>query len=121
MFVYPTRWPCRRHCGLQVSVREHSSPRAFYADCKCAKDEHKLLVELACATTLAPAYSPALLDKLVPPQPSIRRTVVFIVCGGFKVSLDELAEYRTILDAQESSRREWEVLCNGEQWRIEKR
>ncbi|CEL55229.1 L-serine dehydratase OS=Dictyostelium discoideum GN=sds PE=3 SV=1 [Rhizoctonia solani AG-1 IB] len=29
-------------------------------------DEHKMLTELACATTLAPAYIPGLLQKLVP-------------------------------------------------------
>ena len=82
-------------------------------------DEQKILVELACASTLASAYSPKLFDKLVPPKPSGgRRTVVYIVCGGFKVSLAELAEYQKIVAADTAA--EWEVACNGERWCIPK-
>lgn len=82
-------------------------------------DEHKILVELACAVTLVSAYSPTLFDKLVPPKPSgAKRTVVYIVCGGFKVSLAELAEYKSIVEADKAP--EWDVLCNGERWSISK-
>ncbi|KAJ3522750.1 hypothetical protein NM688_g8829 [Phlebia brevispora] len=82
-------------------------------------DEHKILVELACATTLASAYSPVLFNKLVPPKPpGQRRTVVYIVCGGFKVSLAELEEFRKLVEADLSDA--WEVLCNGERWSIPK-
>lgn len=52
-------------------------------------------MELACSTTLVPAYHPSLFNKLVPPK-SEKRTIVFIVCGGFKVSLAEVAEYLQI-------------------------
>jgi L-serine/L-threonine ammonia-lyase len=57
------------------------------------------MVELACSTTLAAAFKPVLFDSLVPWKDSIgKRTVVFIVCGGFKISLDEVAKYREIVD-----------------------
>ncbi|THG94509.1 hypothetical protein EW026_g6976 [Hermanssonia centrifuga] len=82
-------------------------------------NDHKILVELACATTLVSAYSPTLFDKLVPPKSSgAPRTVVFIVCGGFKISLEELTEYRNVLQSETSEH--WDVLCNGEQWSIPK-
>lgn len=64
-------------------------------------DDHKFLVELACSTTLVPAYHPALFDKLVPPSAdsgeNARRSVVFIVCGGFKIDLETVAEYQRML------------------------
>lgn len=75
-------------------------------------DEHKLMVELACAATLVPAYSRTLFEKLVPPHPSGKpRTVVFIVCGGFKVSVAELAEYTRIVAAEKEKADQWDVLC----------
>lgn len=62
------------------------------------KDDHKLLVELACSTTLVPAYNPDLFDKLVPPKESEdRRVVVFIVCGGFKIDLKTALEYEELV------------------------
>ena len=60
-------------------------------------------MELACATALAPAYSPELLKALVPPTPGHKTTLVFIVCGGFKVSLGDLVEYEKIIAAEQSS------------------
>ena len=32
-------------------------------------------------------------DKLVPPKADAKRTVVFIVCGGFKISCSDLSVY----------------------------
>ncbi|KAK7041412.1 catabolic L-serine/threonine dehydratase [Paramarasmius palmivorus] len=75
-----------------VSVQDELSMQAGYL----FAEDHKILVELACSTTLVPAYKPELLNKLVPPKPD--RTVVFIVCGGFKISVTELQEYKSILD-----------------------
>ncbi|PCH37911.1 tryptophan synthase beta subunit-like PLP-dependent enzyme [Wolfiporia cocos MD-104 SS10] len=84
-------------------------------------ETHKLLVELACSTVLTPAYAPAILDQLMPPKASGEaRTVVFIICGGFKVTLKELEEYRQIIDADLRNGKEWDVACNGEKWEIEK-
>ena len=77
------------------------------------------MVELACATTLASAYSPILFNKLVPPSTSGgRRVVVYIVCGGFKTSLAEFAEFKKAVEADEA--KVWEVACNGETWNIPK-
>lgn len=77
------------------------------------------MVELACAATLAPAYNREFFDKLVPPKPNGEsRNVIFIVCGGFKVSIAELMEYAKTAAADKVP--EWEVLCNGEQWGIPK-
>jgi len=78
-------------------------------------DDHRFLVELACSTTLVPAYKPALFDELVPLKESHeKRTVVFIVCGGFKITLDDVAEYRGVVnkDARCGSGW-WEVRCNN--------
>ncbi|KAJ8515516.1 hypothetical protein ONZ45_g7063 [Pleurotus djamor] len=72
-------------------------------------DEHKMLVELACSTTLAAAYVPSLFRKLVPPD---AKKAVFVVCGGFKVSLGEMAEFKGIVEARQEKK--WEVLCDGE-------
>ncbi|EKM55717.1 uncharacterized protein PHACADRAFT_144419 [Phanerochaete carnosa HHB-10118-sp] len=80
-------------------------------------DEHKIMAELACAATLAPAYYKELFDKLVPPKPNGEpRNVIFIVCGGFKVSVAELMEYAKTAAGDKAP--DWEVLCNGERWSI---
>ncbi|KDR73476.1 hypothetical protein GALMADRAFT_251173 [Galerina marginata CBS 339.88] len=55
-------------------------------------NDHKLLVELACSTTLIPAYHAPLFDKLVPAK-DIPGVAVFIVCGGFKIDLETAMEY----------------------------
>ena len=75
-----------------------------------------MLVELACSTTLTPAYNPSLFAHLVLSTSDIRneKTVVFIVCGGFKISLDEMEEYREIVSASlKNGENSWEVLYNG--------
>ncbi|TFK42925.1 tryptophan synthase beta subunit-like PLP-dependent enzyme [Crucibulum laeve] len=79
-------------------------------------NDHKLLVELACSTTLVPAYHPSLFEKLVKPEGERKRIVVFIVCGGFKVSVEEAAEYMRILQEVPSGPEEyWNVKGdNGE-------
>ncbi|KAI0693711.1 tryptophan synthase beta subunit-like PLP-dependent enzyme [Cytidiella melzeri] len=113
-------------------VVKHALKRKGGIECVCVSDEmamqtalrfaddHKILVELACATTLTSAYSPGLFDRLVPSQPAMKRTVVFIVCGGFKVSLRELGGYRTILEGEVKANPEWQVSCNGQKWSFPK-
>lgn len=62
-------------------------------------DEHKTLIELAGGATLAPAYSPPLFKALFgerDPQ-NAQRTIVFIVCGGFKITLKDMANYEAHL------------------------
>ncbi|KAF9266290.1 tryptophan synthase beta subunit-like PLP-dependent enzyme [Marasmius fiardii PR-910] len=92
------------HC---VSVQDELS---IQASVRFAED-HKMHVELACSTTLVPAYKPQLLNRLVPPKPE--RTIVFIVCGGFKVSLAEMQENKALLDEQvaQNSRGAWKAVC----------
>ena len=72
-----------------------------------------MVVELACATALAPAYDSELFRKIAGKQQGV---VVFVVCGGFKVSLEELIEYRELIKAQPHKGRQ--VLCDGEEWII---
>ncbi|KAG6829843.1 hypothetical protein H0H92_003286 [Tricholoma furcatifolium] len=85
-------------------------------------DDQKLLVELACSTTLAPAYKPALFDKLVPLKSSgEKRTVVFIVCGGFKISLEEVQQFGRQVDEDKAKGGTWSVLMNdGSTFEVDK-
>jgi L-serine/L-threonine ammonia-lyase len=69
-----------------------------------------MLVELSCSTTLVPAYHKELFDKLVPSKPSgEERVVVFIVCGGFKTSAQDIAEYQQIVRESKESVDPWTV------------
>lgn len=90
-----------------------------------------MIVELACSVTMTPAYCPPLFKRLFGDpeatplattspngddnrgvqKPLARKALVFIVCGGFKTSLAQLAEFDAILkkDAEESVQREVEV------------
>ena len=78
-------------------------------------DEHKMLVELACSATLASAYSTQLFNKLTevvaPGKKREDLSVVFIACGGYRISVDELLEYRSILKEV----RDFEVLVGSEE------
>ncbi|KAF9653133.1 tryptophan synthase beta subunit-like PLP-dependent enzyme, partial [Thelephora ganbajun] len=83
-------------------------------------EEYKMLIELACAATLTPAYEPGLMERLSEGnnKPDV---VVFIVCGGFKISLNEIKEYRTIVQRElEAEKNDWECGCNGEKWNVPK-
>ncbi|KAF8655861.1 hypothetical protein AX16_002944 [Volvariella volvacea WC 439] len=76
-------------------------------------DDHKLLVELACSTTLVPAYKSALFNYLVPPKEGKERVVVFIVCGGFKISVSDIEEYRKLVERNiQEGGTTWGVLCD---------
>ncbi|KAL1742798.1 tryptophan synthase beta subunit-like PLP-dependent enzyme [Schizophyllum fasciatum] len=92
----------------------------------CVKfaDEHKMLVELACAVTLTAAYNATLFNELVPVksgQAAADRTVVFVVCGGFKVSLEEVERYRQEVAADLKAGGVWDVLSDqGKVTKIEK-
>ncbi|KAI8998849.1 tryptophan synthase beta subunit-like PLP-dependent enzyme [Trametes punicea] len=78
-------------------------------------EDHKILVELACSATIAPAYKPSIFNRLMAKSRSNERTtVVLVVCGGFKISLDDLAEYKHIVAEEIAAGGDWEVACNGE-------
>lgn len=75
-------------------------------------------MELACSTTLVPAYKPDLFDRIIPPrQDGRRRVVIFVVCGGAKISLDEMEEYRVILGTESGP---WKIWCDGTEIEVEK-
>ncbi|KAJ7273476.1 tryptophan synthase beta subunit-like PLP-dependent enzyme [Mycena haematopus] len=95
-----------------VSVADELSMQAAYL----FADDHKLLVELACSTTLVAAYRKELFERVVPPT-GTNRTALFIVCGGFKVSLDDMVQYRAQFDACNDS---LEIYCDGEAVQTEK-
>ncbi|KAF8352351.1 tryptophan synthase beta subunit-like PLP-dependent enzyme [Amanita rubescens] len=80
-----------------VSVADELSMEA----CLKFADDHKLLVELACSTALVPAYKPCVFNKLVDRsgQDQDRRpVVVFVICGGFKISAAEVNNYKACLE-----------------------
>ncbi len=79
-------------------------------------EDHKFLVELACAATLSPAYNPMLFRKVVP-ETNAQTIVIFIVCG-VKVSLAELEEYRGIAASEVAAGMGWSVVCNGENFTV---
>jgi L-serine/L-threonine ammonia-lyase len=92
--------------GRFIRVHRHAISRA-----ECRPDDHKILVELACATALAPAYSPGLMPVLLPPVPGRARVLIFVVCGGFKISIDDLAGYAAAIERDTSEA--WTVKMDG--------
>ncbi|KAF8326357.1 tryptophan synthase beta subunit-like PLP-dependent enzyme [Cantharellus anzutake] len=68
-------------------------------------DEHKIMVELASSATLSPIYSPQLFREIFGVSTTANRleekpkTLVFIVCGGFKITASEMETYRKELEA----------------------
>lgn len=68
-------------------------------------------MELACSTTLAPGYHPALLERLVDTTTNDghRPILVFVVCGGFKIDLETVADYQRWLIQEPGLSEEWTV------------
>jgi L-serine/L-threonine ammonia-lyase len=77
-------------------------------------DDHKFLVELACSATLIPAYNPELVARLVPSTGTEKKTLVFIVCGGFKISQQDLVEYSEIVRKDLGAGCKWDVMVDGD-------
>jgi len=84
-------------------------------------NDHRMLVELACSTTLVPAYHPTLFNQMVPPTSNMR-CVVFIVCGGFKVSTSDVMEFQKIIEEDlENPESCWQVQCDdGKVYKVPK-
>ncbi|KZS90112.1 tryptophan synthase beta subunit-like PLP-dependent enzyme [Sistotremastrum niveocremeum HHB9708] len=57
--------------------------------------EHKFLVETACSTTIVPAYHEGTLERILGAPLTPDDSLVFIVCGGTKISVEELEEYKS--------------------------
>lgn len=51
------------------------------------------------------------------PDPD-KKTVVMIVCGGVKISLNEMEEYAQVVQRVKLEGLRWDVECNGETWSI---
>lgn len=84
------------HAGgiIPVSVSDEHAMRAAIE----FADEQKILVELACATALVPAFESRVAERLFNSGGSgPKKTVVFIVCGGYKITLDDLEQYKAHL------------------------
>ncbi|KAI9434000.1 tryptophan synthase beta subunit-like PLP-dependent enzyme [Lactarius indigo] len=82
-------------------------------------DDHKFLVELACSATLVPAYKRELMTRLVPPTGAEKKTLVFIVCGGFKISQQDLLEYTEIVHKDLGEGGKWDAIVDGEKLRLD--
>ena len=70
--------------------------------------DHQIMVEIACGAALVPAYQPErLLSKLIEtlPQPSGRKNVVLIACGGSKIDQATLEQYEREYGLQEGQGR----------------
>ena len=89
-------------------------------------DDHKLLLELACSTTMSPAYSHELFWRIMDPMSELsaeekqRKNVVFIVCGGVKVTPDEFLGYIQVLERAAKTETEWKIVCNGKELCVQK-
>ncbi|KAI0371722.1 tryptophan synthase beta subunit-like PLP-dependent enzyme [Pilatotrama ljubarskyi] len=84
-------------------------------------EDHKMLLELACSSTVSLAYKRTVFDKLVPrSEGKGPANVVLIICGGFKVSLEDLHAYKRIVEANIAAGGEWDVACNGECFAVPK-
>ena len=82
-------------------------------------DDHKFLVELACSATLVPAYKPELVTRLVPPDGVEKKILVFIVCGGFKISQQDLVEYSEIVRKDLGAGGKWDAMVDGEKLELD--
>jgi len=70
-----------------------------------------------------PAYNPELLKRLVDlKKDGIKpATLVFVVCGGFKIDLATASEYRNAIEGR-SEEKTWTVYCDdGEPFTFAKR
>ena len=88
-------------------------------------EDHKILAELACSATISLAYHPDLFKKLRDAyfadasDLSKRKNVVLVVCGGVKISVDEIHEYGAeIREVVRQGKTSWEVFCNGERFDV---
>ncbi|KAG2134491.1 tryptophan synthase beta subunit-like PLP-dependent enzyme [Suillus clintonianus] len=89
-------------------------------------DDHKMLTELACATTLTPGYNRDFLLRILGPKFSAlspeerkEKCLVFVVCGGVKISFEEMREFEEIVAAAQVERH-WRVQIDGEEIQVPK-
>ncbi|TBU32291.1 tryptophan synthase beta subunit-like PLP-dependent enzyme [Dichomitus squalens] len=107
--IYPSGAVVRKALDRSGDVRSFCVPDEMTMQTALSfAEDHKMLVELACAAALSPAYNPPLFRKLVPGTGK-RTTVVFVVCGGSKISLADMEEYKGIIASEVAASKEWTV------------
>lgn len=85
----------------------------------CFADDERMLVEPACAVSIATAYN-GKLAELYPeltPEEFAKLNVVIVVCGGSKVTLQILEEYRQKYGADEGVLRKFHARKRAEEER----
>ncbi|KAG1884542.1 tryptophan synthase beta subunit-like PLP-dependent enzyme [Suillus subluteus] len=89
-------------------------------------DDHKILTELACSTTLTPGYNREFLLRILGPtfsalSPEERKEkcLVFVVCGGVKISFEDMREFEEIVAAVQAQSY-WRVQIDGEETQVPK-
>jgi L-serine/L-threonine ammonia-lyase len=89
-------------------------------------DDHKVLTELACSTTLTPGYNRDFLLHILGPEFSAlspedrkKKCLVFVVCGGVKISFEEIKEFEEIVAAAQAESY-WCVQINGKNIQVPK-
>ncbi|KAG1719277.1 tryptophan synthase beta subunit-like PLP-dependent enzyme [Suillus lakei] len=89
-------------------------------------DDHKMLTELACSTTLTPGYNRELLFHILGPKFSAlspeerkEKCLVFVVCGGVKISFEEMREFEEIVAAAQVESY-WRVQIGGKEIQVPK-
>ncbi|KAG1853425.1 tryptophan synthase beta subunit-like PLP-dependent enzyme [Suillus subalutaceus] len=89
-------------------------------------DDHKILTELACSTTLTPGYNREFLLRILGPtfsalSPEERKEkcLVFVVCGGVKISFEDMREFEEIVAAVQAQSY-WRVQIDGEEIQVPK-
>lgn len=89
-------------------------------------DDHKMLIELACATTISAAYNYEFFWRLLdpelalPPEEKRKKRVVFVVCGGINISYGEVTSYTDILEEAATLEHGWRIVCNGTEFHVSK-
>ncbi|OJA21230.1 hypothetical protein AZE42_07994 [Rhizopogon vesiculosus] len=90
-------------------------------------DDHKMLTELACSTTLTPGYNHEFLLHILGPKFSAlsveerkKKRFVFVVCGGIKISFDDIKEFEEIVAAAQAEGY-WSVQIDGKDIQVPKR
>jgi L-serine/L-threonine ammonia-lyase len=85
-----------------------------------------MLTELACATTLTPGYNREFLERILgstfstlSPEERKEKCLVFVVCGGVKISFEEMREFEEIVAAARVQSY-WRVQISGEETQVPK-
>ncbi|KAG6334008.1 hypothetical protein ID866_5091 [Astraeus odoratus] len=87
-------------------------------------NDHKMLIELACATTISPAYNYDFFWRLLDPASVLSskdkktKTVIFVVCGGINVTYDEIAGYTETIREAGDNKQNWPIICNGTEFHV---